>query len=268
MEQNAWFDLPSEGDRLYWALAWAEKPLTIPKYVDLSPWLVLQDQGIKHTPSTGMACGNYWFVHATNCNNLHDNGGKQIDAFERWVRFLSIYEPIYNAEWVDPIKEGTAKQHHMDLGKKDKLILWYLRLTNTDEYEENLSRKRNLYTGSKWIDWKKTRESKDKIAVMWAWAAHLFFICWFDHEKRLLKCGNSTALKYYDEGYFYLRYEDIGCLYTVHALLDFDDQDVLDEAMEFRDAMLKEINSYISQGKPLKARHKIALRYRGLSSTM
>ncbi len=256
------FDLPDDRDHLYGALAWAEKIVELPKVVDLSPWLVLQSQDGKNDPSTGMSCGNHWIVNGTNCNNLFDNGGKYIDALARWVRWLKIYTPIYKKEGVDPITEWTAKQHHMDFSKKEEDIIAYFRLYTVQEFKENLARKRVLYTGSWGIVWRKTRERDDKIAVMWPWDKHIFFICWYDDNKKLLKCGNSTRIKDYDNWYFYLKYEDIGCLFTVHSLLDYNDQDVLDEALEIRANILKEIKEYKKQGKPLKVRHTIALRNR------
>ena len=95
-----------------------------------------------------MACGRYGIINAINCNNLFDNGGKFLDAFLSWVSWLIPYKPIYLAEGVDPITEGTAKQHHMDFSKKEQEIIGYIRLKTVQEFKENLARNRNLYTGS------------------------------------------------------------------------------------------------------------------------
>jgi len=50
----------------------------------------------------------------------------------------------------------------------------------------------------------------------------------------------------------------------MHALFDWDDQPVVDNAIKNRDKIIESAKKKIAEGKPLSVREKITLRQRGI----
>lgn len=224
-EVNACRDAPDDNDILFWAVA---ETKVVPERV-FYPTKTIYNQWLK--PTTKMACWSYGMVHCTNTINELDMRGKQYNPLEYRLWFVDTYETAtYN-----PIVKGSSLQDQLNYARKQQLIEWYVRLDklSKEEYQTNLAEKRVLYTGSSKINWKKTRDSTDKYAVLtdsWAW--HIFAIT--GYWKKWLVCLNSYWPDYMDWWYFYIKRDDIGCLFSVYALVDYTDWRTMDQWKEAR----------------------------------
>lgn len=259
---NWGFDAPDARDRLYEAIFWADYTTERPRYVNLAEGLFVQNQWEDNDPDTSMACGSYSMAHCINANNKLDDWDIYVEGNWFWSVFVDFFADKYKELGIDPIKSGSYKQDQLTLAQEMDYIIAYTRCTTIDDVKENLARGRAIQTGSKQIDYKATKLTSDKIAVIGTWPAHLFAIVGYDDDREVLICMNSRGSKTLsmDKGFFYIRYEDIGALYTMHALFDFDDQPVIDKAMKMRDAILAVATKKIAEGKKLLVKEKIALR--------
>ena len=261
---SAWFDSPDTRDWLYEALSGSDYVAERPSYINLATGLPVQNQWDENNPDTSMACGSYGTAHCINSNNTLDDWDVFIWGNEYRARFLQFFKTKYEQLGINPIIEGSYKQDQLTLAIEDKYILAYARCVTIDDVLENLARGRAIQTGSKRINYKATKKTLDKVAVIGTWPAHLFAIVGYNESKEVLICMNSRWPNSLDEGFFYVRYEDIGALYTMHALFDWDDQPVVDNAIKNRDKIIESAKKKIAEGKPLSVREKITLRQRGI----
>jgi hypothetical protein len=81
-----------------------------------------------------------------------------------------------------------------------------------------LSKGHFIYTGSKKIDWKKTRASKDKVAVIGIGSPHI--IMGGGYNDKYLFIQQSSGDTGYDKGWMYLKWEDLGSLFSVYGIID------------------------------------------------
>jgi len=166
---------------------------------------------------TRMACGSYGVIHTINVANYY-TGWWEHDPKEQWIRFVERYK----TEEYDPVSQGSSLQDQLDFAKKLWFIDWYYRISRGDnivlEIKSAIARGEYIYTGSKQIDWKATRASDDKVAVVGNGSAHIVEIDWYNNT--YLFCRNSYGDKSYDWWYFYLKREDISCLFTIYAVKD------------------------------------------------
>lgn len=221
-EVQACRDSPKATDYKYADLMWED--IQIPERVFRS-WPTIQNQGAD--PITKMACGSYGIVHWTNIHNWLDKSGKQYDAKEYWKKFVEKHK---NDEY-NPITQGSSLQAQLDFAraKEQKMISGYVRLDkkNKEEYQINLAKKRCVYTWSMHIDRKKTRDSKDKFAVIGKGAWHIFVIV--GYWKKWFVCQNSYWPTYMDDWYFYLYYEDLDALFSCYSMIDYKDYRTMDQ---------------------------------------
>lgn len=212
-EVNACRDSPKNTDYLYSDLMWED--IAIPERV-FWDWPVIQNQWAD--PITKMACWSFGIVHWTNIHNRLAKEGTQLDGKDYRVK---KFVKTYKNDSYDPIVEWSSLQTQIDFAKKEKLLAWYVRLNkkNKDEYQTNLAQQRMIYTGSSNIDWKKTRDSDDKYAVIGKGAGHIFVIV--GYWKKGLICQNSYWPKYMDGWYFYIHWEDIWALFSCYAMIDY-----------------------------------------------
>lgn len=260
----AWgMDRPDPRDWHYWAVAWSDKESDIPSKYDIAIWLEVQNQGIERTPSTYMACGGFGKAHLSNAMNLHDDG----DVYTIWEiyrkDFCEYFREDYKAKGVNPYTDGSRMQDHLRYARHLDLISWWVKVITVDDIKANIARDRGIYTGSNKIDRKATK--KDNIAVIDEGSAHIFGIIWYDDDTRLFKCVNSYWPKVYEKWYFYLRYEDIGSLFSMYALIDVDDEPLIEAWIRMRDEILDKATKKINEWKKLTVKEKIALRQRGFS---
>jgi len=82
------------------------------------------------------------------------------------ARFLQFFKTKYEQLGINPIIEGSYKQDQLTLAIEDKYILAYARCVTIDDVLENLARGRAIQTGSKRINYKATKKTLDKVAVI------------------------------------------------------------------------------------------------------
>lgn len=213
-EQDACWDSPSNQDILYSDLMGSE--WEYPERVLRWDKNTVYNQGLD--PYTKMACGSYWIMHWVNIYNLTD-WEKEQDPIELWKLFVKAYK----TDSYDPVVKGTSLQNQVDFATKQKHIAGYVRINKLDknEYKKNLSEWRVIYTGSSNINWKKTRDSKDKFAVIEKGAGHIVLIRGYWPKGLVIR--NSYWPNYMDDWDFYLRWEDIGALFSCYVLIDYKD---------------------------------------------
>ncbi len=215
MEHNAGWDFPTTKDWFYRDLErWGGDT---PEAVDLSAGVTIYNQGAD--PYTKMACGSYSQIHGTNTHNTYNIEWMTYDPYLHWQAFVEAHK----TDTYDPIEQWSSIQAQLAFQKKQWYITGRVKIFTAQEAEENLIKWRTIVTWSMNIDWKKTKASADKIAVIGKWAAHLVVIVWYNRDKELLVCMNSYWPDYMDKGFFYVRYSDISSLYSMYALLDKKD---------------------------------------------
>ena len=219
-EVNACRDAPDERDILYWSVA--KETVTVPERV-FRPVPLIHNQWLD--PLTKMACWQYGMIHGVNTMNDINNEWVQRDPKPNWLTFVNAHKtPRYN-----PIEKWSSLQDNLNFTTSLWAIEWYVKIDklNKEEYQLNLAKKRCLYTGSSNIDWRKTRDSDDKYAVIGKGAGHIFAIVWYG--KKWLVCVNSYWPDYMDDGYFYIHREDIGALFSCYALIDAKDYRTMEQ---------------------------------------
>lgn len=94
--------------------------------------------------------------------------------------------------------------------------LWYIesyaRARTLDDVKLSLANNKLVQTGSNRINRKETIKNNN-VVVEWESYWHSFAICWYDDIKKILICENSYGEEKFDDGYFYLKYEDFGLLF-------------------------------------------------------
>lgn len=215
-EQDACRDSPSNQDIMYSDLMGSEernlpeRVLRWDKNTVFNQWL---------DPFTKMACGSYWIMHGVNIYNTIDSETEQ-DPKELRNQFVKAHK----TDSYDPVVKGSSLQAQVDFARKQNHIAGYVRINKLDklEYMQNLFEWRLIYTGSSNINWRKTRDSKDKFAVIEKGAGHIVLIRGYWPKGLVIR--NSYWPDYMDDGDFYLRWEDIGALFSCYALIDYKDK--------------------------------------------
>lgn len=215
-EQDACWDTPSDKDILYSELMGAETQKTFPERGIWWNDNTVYNQWLE--PFTKMACGSYWTIHGVNIYNKLD-GEYEIDPKDHRALFVKAYK----TDSYDPVVKGSSLQNQVDFARKLNHIAGYTRIDKLkkEDYMENLAEWRCILTGSSNINWKKTRDSADKFAVIEKWAGHIVLIR--GYWPKGLVCRNSYWHNYMDDGDFYIRREDIGALFSCYALVDYKD---------------------------------------------
>ena len=219
----------------------------------------VQDQSLPNTPSTKMACGSYAMAHCINQSIeklMHELKGNAL-----WAEFVDYFKWSYADKGVDPVKDGSWLQDQIWFARERNHIAGWIQVTTTKHLKENIYRGRPIITGSKYINWKKTRESADKVAVVenTVQSGHFFAIVGWDGDK--LICMNSYGKDAYDKGFFYIDMDDWYSLYTMYAII-FDD-DTIQKWKQMRDKIIATAMAKVTSGKKLKVSEIIALRNRG-----
>jgi hypothetical protein len=166
-----------------------------------------------------MACGSYWTRHIVNLSNKL-TGGTIDDPRWLWNRFCIAYK---TSEY-DPEIQGSALQDQLAFARRLGLIDASYRISVSDielaktNIKIALKKWHFILTGSKKINWKATRASKDKVAVMGIGSAHIVAICWYNEQYLLIQ--QSSGDEGYDKGWMYLKWDDIGCLFSMYGVID------------------------------------------------
>lgn len=223
MEVDACWDEPSVTDVKMFELFGSEDSL--PSTIDHRGKTTTYNQFLQDT--TKMACGSYWIRHIINLSNKL-TGGTIDDPQWLWNRFCNAYT---TSEYI-PEKQGSSLQDQMKFARK----LWLIEATYkipvgdwmilSDENKQKvinsiktaIDKKHFIYTGSRKIDWKKTRASKDKVAVIGTGSPHI--IMGWGYNDKYLFIQQSSWDTGYDKGWMYLKWEDIGSLFSVYGVID------------------------------------------------
>lgn len=221
LEVNSCIDEPSDKDYLFEEVFWSSEQ---PEYVNWNSTQVY-DQSSQNNPKTTYACTCYSATHCVNEGNFLEIGAEDnIDPVRIWKIALERGAKI-DSGWS---LQGSQKIMR-DLGYTDG----HTRCSNLGDVKSALARKQLVQTGSKSIDWKKTRENAN-IAVYWEAYWHAFIIQWYDDSKSYLICRNSYWPNKYDQGLFFVKYDDFKLLYTCYAYVDADSKAIIEKEQEKR----------------------------------
>ena len=215
MEQNACWDNPSDLDVTREELFGADVA-TLPKIVDHKRLWTIYSQWVYSF--TKMACWTYWMRHLTNLQSVLEWGFEHDPAPTR-KKFVRVYKtPTY-----DPIVKWSSLQDQLKYWQDNWLFSVYYVIKKDDnaveKMKEAISKGFFIYTGTTKCDWGKTKASKDKVMVMTSWPWHIIEWDWFDDNKEHFFIRKSSWRQAYDNWYMYLRYEDVGKLFSIYAVL-------------------------------------------------
>lgn len=215
METNACRDNPSELDITRDELFWADT-VELQKAVDHRKRWTVYSQWIYDF--TKMACWTYGSRHCTNLQSVLEWWFEH-DPAPTWKRFVKAYAtPTY-----DPITQGSSLQNQVDYSQKRWICAWYYVIKKNDETIKNMKQAINshhfILTGTTNCNRAKTKASKDKVMVMTGWPWHIIAIDWYDDDKELFFVKNSSGRWAYDNGYIYLRYADVGKMFSIYAMI-------------------------------------------------
>jgi hypothetical protein len=62
--------------------------------------------------------------------------------------------------------QGSSLQNNLHFARAEQMIDGYVKITTKEQVMQSIFNKRMIFTGSNKIDWRATRDSKDKYAVI------------------------------------------------------------------------------------------------------
>lgn len=208
LQPNGVKDCPDERDFKFWAIV---KPRTdVPEEILPDYKNEILNQG------NTMRCTLFSPAGAINHMNR-----KEFGEFE-----LTNYPRKTGVEYLEEaIKRGFSEvngwyiQEWIKLYRDKKDFEGYAMVDKTKEaLKEAIASGKSICAGSNTIDWRKTW----KYAVIGTWAGHAFEFSHYSKEGIIVQ--NSWGDTVHDRGYFTIKWEDIGCLFTCYALLDKSDK--------------------------------------------
>ncbi len=222
LEVNSCIDVPDDRDYLFEEVFGSEQ-----KELDYVNWnnTKIYNQTEKNTPSTLYACTCYSATHCVNEGNFLEIGVEDnIDPVRIWKIAL---------ERGAKIDSGWSLQGSQKIMRDLGYTSGHTRCNNLSDVKSALARRQLIQTGSKSIDWKKTRENAN-IAVRGESYGHAFIVQWHDNKKKHLICRNSEWEEKYDNGLFYVKYDDFDILYSCYAYVDSDSKEIIEKEQEKR----------------------------------
>ena len=198
-------DLVDIRDFEYWGMAGIDTELPEKKIIDLES--DYQNQWLKRATK-------YWCVMYSAWH------GENILADEAIINNEYLTAEAVSLGLLD-IDSWTYIYNWPKLLVKKWLIAWYALIKNLYELKQSIANNRPVASGSNTIDWKVTRTG-DFIAKYWSSYWHAFLIIGYDDIKKLLICKNSYWKTFWDNGRFYIRYEDFDKLLFIskYSLID------------------------------------------------
>lgn len=191
----------------------------------------VQNQALHRVPSTASACTCFGASHCINEANVIEKSNINTTGEALWnlALLLGAKSP-----------GGWTLIWALELIRKEWFIESYTKVFWLHQIKQALANNQLIFTWSSNINRKKTQyESDSHIAIVEKnQAGHCFMINGYDDEKQIIICRNSFGPQYNDNGHFYLRYEDVDCLFSTYAITDFPNIDkvkaykkALDESM-------------------------------------
>ena len=253
MEQlpvNACRDEPSELDICYEELFWADTQ--IPVIVDNRTKATVYSQRVEK--DTKMACGSYGMRHIVN---LYEWLGWQQE--ENPVLLWRKFVQVYKTDTYDPVTKWSSIQAQLDFAVKQWIIASYIKLKTVEQMKQSLSKGSFIYTGTSKVDRAATRKNKNVMVVAKTWAGHIIEIDGYDDQSQLFFVRNSSWRQAGDKWYLYLKYEDIGCLFSMYSVVEKSKTDIRDrikaKIAEKKKTMVYEVR-VVNGKKVLKRRPK------------
>lgn len=180
-------------------------------------FLPINIQNQSDSKNTRMACSRYGICHAINAQNEYV---KWKDGMRYYVLPAKFYWEEYLKVNPKAEQEGATLQSALDQMKKLWYITGYTKVVDIDQMKNALNNIRPLFTGSKKCNWNSVRD--DKIYAFWEGYAHIFCIVGYDHS-------GWIAINSYgsENGRFIIPYEFTDSLFSVYAISDSRDEEIL-----------------------------------------
>ena len=177
---------------------------------------------------TYYSCSVYGAIHAINESNAIEAEGMEIKVDEKDA--LKIARDVINAKIGFRQGFGWVMQGMLKYAKDNGWIDGYTLVRkvwndNGDAMRRALENGYILYTGSNNIKWKETGWDPNAICVPWKSYGHIFCIDGYNGDRFHIR--QSVGTQWFDKGYAYLPEWQLASLFSVYALIDHSDFDVL-----------------------------------------
>jgi len=246
LKPNGVKDCPDERDFKFWAIV---KPRTdVPEEILPDFKNEILNQG------NTMRCTLFSPAGAINHMNRKEFGEFELTNYPRKTGVEYLEEAIkrgyseinwwYIQEWVKLYRD---KWDFTGYAVVDK---------TKDALKEAIASGKPICAGSNTIDWSKT----GKYAHIGNGQGHAFYFPFYSKEWVIVP--NSWGDTVHDRGYFTIKWEDIGCLFTCYALLDKSDKPfIMQEYAKLRGWWSTEYTDYTEQATRLWGALVIAKAY-------
>lgn len=116
----------------------------------------------------------------------------------------------------------------------------YYLCKNVEEVIDAIDKVRLVYTGSKFFDRKATYAAKDNILRFGKYSGwHLICVTGYDKDKKVLIMPNSRGDHRFDKGVNYLRFEDFDKMFSMIAMIDMKDSNLVEKVKTDRELLDK-----------------------------
>lgn len=135
--------------------------------------------------------------------------------------------------------------------KKSWFISGYYSCQTVADMKTALDNWHIIVTGSARVDWREVFYSNNYVLSFTSSPEyyHLFCIVWYDDDKKLFTIANSRWENRLDNWLCYIRYADIGYLYTRIACIDTKDTQLIDKVVADRELLEKAKEEKIWNGE-------------------
>lgn len=246
---NAWYEsLPKE-----WTLS--SDDISIGKGLDSAIKRIVLDEEEKspiqdqYADWNYAACGAYSASHSTNVMNAEEwTYWLNKETTSTWKEFWEIQKNEYRGS----DKYGSYQEDNINMLQKYGYIAGSYRCKRQRDTDEAIDNGFAISTGSKEIDWEKTRKN-GWVAVRWEGGAHLFTIVGKDDDKKWYIVRDSWGKLRMNKWYFFVPYDMYDVLYTCYGLIDKKNQHIIDVVLANKE-LLKRVKSLgITNGNYLQA---------------
>lgn len=186
-----------------------------------------QNQGLEEI--TKFMCVYYSNSHNSNIMNFLEGSDVRTTWKDLWLEAES--------KGMLDVKKGAYLSDWPKLLKQKGLISGYVKVSTLDEIKDSIFNKSPVSVWSNKIKWSAVKVAPFTVIEgnsYW----HAFLIIWYDDDKKVFICKNSYGKDKYDNGRFYLKYEDIGLLFnSKYSLVD-----TVDPIVSHKEKIKSEIN--------------------------
>lgn len=207
VEKDTCIDKIDERDYEYSGVLWISK-LRWSCIIDL-----LSDyQNQKLEDISKFMCVYFTSSHNSNIMNNLEKSEVRTSWKELWLEAIKM--------GMLDINSGTYLVNWPKFLKKKGLITGYVKVNTLEEIKHSIFNNRPVSVWSNKIKWSIVKKPPF-IVEKWDSYWHAFVIIWYDDEKELFTLKNSYWKESFDNGRFYLRYDDLNILYpSKYSLID------------------------------------------------